>query len=361
MKTEGKITQSATGHGVQFFISSSAIVAVSHKTPERVHIALPISLQKEKHADGDIATLLHTFKKAVHEARGVFGNVEYATIICSVPWCISETATLDYTRMSEFVVSQDILEGIIQTELARREHKNKKKGQNMRILEIQPTQVKLNGYSTTRPLGQRARRIAIEVVISSLGANVYKELLHDIVSTFHIPESKINIQAMLDGYRKFLHDAQTPITTGIGVNYDGEYTQIFLMREGGVQMTSVIPIGFHDLLRSLAAAVGADIVTARSLLGMYNQKVLRESDQAIVVHIIKKHKDEFLRQLAYVLSQIDHGEYSVPMPLLYIQDLMWGNECVPTGEESILLQDFSGAQLSGVVAINRTDIYNYMY
>ncbi len=196
-------------------------------------------------------------------------NIHY---ILSSPWILSELRTIKIKYDSDKKITREIID-----EMINREIENIPAKFDAYVFEKKIFEIKLNGYSVIMYEGRSAHTLEVSFS-SSFGSKRFMDnLKHEIDRVIHIHKHSFH-SALLTQYIS-LGNIFSSKKEYIYMHIHGELTDIVVVKDGLCRHISSFPCGVKTLLRKLAHETGDSIESADSLLILYQNNKLRESEK----------------------------------------------------------------------------------
>lgn len=251
------------------------------------------------------------------------GEGKPRTFFCvlSSPWYKSETKIIDLKKDKSFVVTRKILDDLIDKEVVSFRNEIKGYGKikgDIKIIDIQNIQVKLNGYETNNPQGKYAEDIKIALFIG-LGSKKILEMIEDKISrNFNLSEIKFSTFSL--SVFSVLRDIFTDMKDFLFLDMTGEMTDIALIKDGILLETSSFSMGRNFILRRIASNTNSSLQEAESLLNMLSTDKIDKITRTRMESILNEARKEWLVLFTQSITSLSK-KVPVPNTIFFIADL----------------------------------------
>ncbi len=230
-----------------------AIVLVSARRAAQVlsatRVVLPIEVRDREATVARVgAALEEASEKALAAYRSADQKVravEALYCVIRAPWVRSTTARAQADFREETAITDSML-----SSLAKRALDENRALNIANLLEASIVNVKLNGYSTTKPENQRAHAVTVTTLFSvcdpalemAVRASLQKSFPH-LLPVYR--SSSLSILSLLDS-------RPGPNEDHLAIEVLGEATTLSVVRDGALTHQQVIPEGVHTIIRRVA-------------------------------------------------------------------------------------------------------------
>lgn len=274
-----------------------------------------IPTTKKKGFKGFMDALMATIEMVISEVdRDSLNAITSTTCFFSSPWFASETHTLEKHYESPTVVEKKNIEKLIAQkadsffEHAKDTYKEFL-SDSVELFEVENIQVKLNGYKTLHPFGQKATDIQIEMFLSVCSETIKKRLTKVLKEKAGI--KKYTLHSFSLALFVMVRDMYIEDRNFTYIDVSGEMTDIGIVRDEIVKTTSMFPVGrntFWDMFTDSFKTTRAEAI---SLYRMYLNKELTPAKQKKVHAVLEKVRTQWVKEF---VSAIDRVEINNAIP-----------------------------------------------
>jgi len=228
------------------------------------------------------------------------------------PWYAAQTRTMTLSRNTPFTLTSKII-----TELACREVKNfelnnieryQDLGENIRILEQEIMQIKLNGYKTINPFGRKTKDLEVAMYISLSPEKVLRELEYRIQKFFNYEIKFHSFPFATFVVTRDLFPAESGF---LFVDIAGEITDLAKVSDDVLEESISFPYGKNFFIRSLSRGLNKDISESSSLLDLYLSGHAEKKTSGQVEQSLADPRGDWLRAFQDSLSEVSSRQ---PLP-----------------------------------------------
>ncbi len=223
-------------------------------------------------------------------------------IICflSAPFYAAQTRSSINTYPKPISITPKLVTGLVGAELNR--FKDSQPHPEHEVSESKLLQVKLNGYVTDQPYGQRAERVEL-AVYCSIGTGKHLARFREILSGgFH--QSKITFHSFSLALYSTLHEL-SPLSNMLLIDIGGEITELTLVWRGVLWESGTFALGRNFLVREITREFGTTLQEAGSTLRLYlagtQTKKARNITESILIKVAERWRAEFKTALQTML------------------------------------------------------------
>lgn len=264
-------------------------------------------------------------------------------IILSSPWHIGETKTLRVSEPKSFIVSQSIINNLIEKEdkdFSEGFNEEKRKESDLKILEHKTIEIRLNGYPTASPFGKLAKFVELKI-FSSFFSNHFFEKITSVISK-HFPENKIDFHTFLLSAFASIRDVFNDKSDFIVIQVGGEVTEIAVVKKNVIVEVISFPLGHNELLRSLSKICKNHPDCAlEALVKLHFESKIINSDKKKVDNSISETMISWTELLNGILTDISKNVF-LPQDIFLFEDTIYA----PIFEEFVKSVDLSKIALS---------------
>ncbi len=305
---------------------------VQYKKGEKPHLIYIISKNIQFKSNVDSAYFTKMMIKAVEEvaslvlkegferARGLglhHPHLHTVHYILSSPWIISESKTIKV----EFPEAREITESLVES-ILKKEHesliqkyKTEGKGEHdLTFIEQKIFDIRLNGYSVENYKGKKVQKVEISFAVTLSTNHILERIRNSVRKIIH-SEKEVHHSALLLHYLS-LRSLIPNHEEYISLHAHGELTDIVIVKEGISSYFSSFPFGTTTLIRKIAEAANLSEETSDSLLSIYEDGKLEETEkikiEKVITSLILSWQSECIKTLFAV------GEKSLLPRLIYL-------------------------------------------
>lgn len=282
----------ATPHKQSLFLASSRIDAALSGEPDITRLVEHVARNLD-----EVITRLH--KADVH-------HPEYIQVVLASPWYLSQTRTIVYTKTVPFVCTQNLVEGLIDKELAHAAGSDTGFGTDGVVVEKQLSSIKLNGYATDKPYGKKVTSLECSITITTVPSVVMDRFITPIKRTYG--DRMVSITTAPFATYVVARDMIHPDDECMVIDVGEEITDVAFVKDGLFLYQHSFPIGTYALYRGLA---GTDILEARTLFEGYRLQKLGGLGAQKATEALGRFQESWQRALQQVL---DTGRYGFCLP-----------------------------------------------
>lgn len=325
-------------------IGGSFVSVETGKLPEiifatRKDIPFQERLNFQRFLDLMIKTLEEMFVAMQKAGQGV--RVERAFCILASPWYASQTRKLRYSQPAPFVVTQKVLDKLIEkeTDLFRSSKlfaRSKVGATPPEIMEVKNIQIKLNGYEVRNPFKKHTSLVEIALYISMIPSNIKKSIDNSIVKFWHVP--RVSFSSFSFTAFDVIRDIFVDEKSFLFMDVSGEVTDISLVKDGVLEESISFPAGRNMLLRAIINALKTTPDGAVSELLLATQGDSHREHADAIRGVLENAKKEWLSFFDASLAQLS-AEFPIPRTIFYTAD----DDVTLHFDEALRAANFPGA------------------
>lgn len=291
--------------GALFLISKSGPPEIIYSTREPITLIDDISFSK--FLSLSIRTLDTVINRISSQALGSPKRI-YCTL--SSPWYSSQSRVISFKRETPFLFNIKLANNLIKKEidLFREEYIDKYKhlDNNIKLLEFKNMNISLNGYSTQKPLNQKATELEMNLFVSMGEEKVLEKIKGSIAKRFY-PEDIIFSSFQMNSFAVardvFVHDENFLL-----IDIGGEITDISMIKKDILRSSLSFPLGRNYLIREVKKTLDCSIDEAQSFISLYQEdhasKSLKTKLEPVIADIRMKWLKSFQESLASISNDI---------------------------------------------------------
>lgn len=250
---------------------SGAIVDFSNPRPRIVHtheFAFPVKTEvNSADLSNQMLSALHSVISGLHKEHK--NKIDTAHVILSSPWFSSYSKPFEYQSPNVFKVTQDKLEELVSGQV---NFENKKELLGSENIERAVTQIKINGYVNSSPIGKTTKSISASVYVSST-QQVLKDKVESEITTVLHPHS-ISFYTLPFTTWNVMSGLFSKNNDFALVDIGGEITDLLISRQGHINSMVSFPFGKNHLSRRIALNFNVQPEIANSLLNLFSDNSL---------------------------------------------------------------------------------------
>lgn len=306
-------------------IGGSFVSVETGRLPEiifatRKDIPFQERLNFQRFLDLMIKTLEEMFVTMQKAGQGV--RIERAFCILASPWYASQTRKLRYIQPTPFVVTQKILDKLVEKEVdlfrsSKLFARSKVGTTPPEIMEVKNVQIKLNGYEVRDPFKKRTALLEIALYISMIPSNIKKSIDNSITKFWHVP--KVSFSSFSFTAFDVIRDIFADQKSFLFMDVSGEVTDISLVRDGVLEESISFPAGRNMLVRAIVNALKTTPSGAVSELLLATKGDSHREHADAIHEILMIAKKEWLSFFNTSLAQLA-TEFPIPKTIFYTAD-----------------------------------------
>jgi cell division ATPase FtsA len=220
---------------------------------------------------GEVLELL--IKKTLLPFESVYINL-------ATPWASSQKKNLEYHSESLFTVTQDIIDTLIQKDYEQSlDHNLDFSDHGVRLIERYTLGTYVNGYRTTKPVGEKTKDVSIHSLISVMSEQTHKDFNHVVERVVHRePVFLSNIWTRFSAFQtKFLQEDNIII-----LDVAGKITELVVIRHDEIVNLGSFPCGIYHLVDEISRRKNISFEKSLVYLKNINDHILDEKDTQLL-------------------------------------------------------------------------------
>jgi len=319
--------------GALFLIQKSGVPKIVFSIRE------PIILEEKMTPDRFFFLTMRSLKIVANKisTKGT-GAPERIFCVLSSPWYISQTRIIKLEKEDTFVFNTKLADSLIEQEIGvfKQEYlaKYKDEENKVRPIEFKNMKTMLNGYTTPKPLGQKANSLEMTVFVSMSGEHVLGKIEEVMEKNFHTRDVKFSSFLMTSfavARDMFVHQDNFLL-----VDIGGEMTDISMIKKDVVCESMSFPMGRNFVIRGVASSMNSSLDEAKSLISLYKDGHATVATEKVLGPVIKNLKSEWLKKFQESLANLSH-DISIPATIFITVD----EELTNFFSETIKTEQFS--------------------
>jgi len=226
-------------------------------------------------------------------------------VFLSSPWAVSQTRVIKLRKNAEFTFTKKIADEYVGKEICNFEKSSlnvyKNENQNMRLIEKELFQIKLNGYKTNNPFGKKTMSFEMFLFLTASPEKVIDFVAYEIKKFFNLPvkfssfvlPSFVTIRDIFPDDRNF-----------IMIDVAGEITDVSLIKDDILLETSSFPLGRNSLIYNIAKLTGHNKTLAETFLDLYVDDKIQDKYKEKIRNILLDYKKEWMKCLSKIFAII---------------------------------------------------------
>ncbi|MCX6757929.1 MAG: hypothetical protein NTZ44_03570 [Candidatus Nomurabacteria bacterium] len=311
----------------------------------------------------DFDKLLHNTLDALEEVSrkmslSGFGAAKKTFCILSSPWYASQTRVILLEKNVPFVLTSKLADSLIQKEIAlfEEEHINKdiQDDAKPRLIEFKNMKTMLNGYETSKPIGEKAKKVEMILFMSMSQEYLLKKFEETIAKHIHPINLKFSSFVMASftvARDTFIHKENFLL-----IDIGAEVTDISMIKKEIIQASISFPKGKNSLLRDLSISLGKSLDQVSSLFNLYSQGHADSGITKIINQSLIKTTEDWLKKFQNALVHISN-DISIPSTIFLTGD----DDVVDWFVETIRNEQFNQYTLTEskfkIIIINNTMLH----
>ncbi|MBP6857647.1 MAG: hypothetical protein KBC11_00400 [Candidatus Pacebacteria bacterium] len=273
-------------------------------------------------------------------------------VLLASPWFISQTRTIIYNKDSGFVCSEKLINSLIDKEVAYIIKNDIEKfgnlGKDAIIIEKQISQVKLNGYTTSKPFGKKTKNLELFLVITVSPKFIIDKIKDQLLKNYASSSIKFTTSpyATFVVARDFLQAQEEIMLLDIGE----EVTDMALVKNNIFLYQHSFPVGLYKFYRDITKDGKTSLTEAKALVESFRLGKL----SANMTSNVQKSLDEFSQTWQKSFQEmIDSSQESIKIPesIYFVCDPRFNSFFEGLLKQDIFLQHATGSTDLNPVAI----------
>ena len=303
----------------------------------------PIAFQQNFSFQKFLSSMLQALNNTSQVLSRAHTSPRHIFCFLASPWYASQTRVIKFSKNTPFVFSKKLADNLIYKEIENfeRAHLEKHLGPkgHARPIEHKIMSVKLNGYSVSNPIGQRALAVEMTMFISMSPESILLAIKEAIGHFFghQIHFSSFPFASFLVCRVLFKNKSDF-----ILMDAGSEITDVSLIKNNIIEESFSFPLGKNFLIKSLISGLGMTQTEAVSALTVFLSEKLQDSSREQVTQVLKNAQDEWLKYFRNTLTHITH-DLSLPSEIILTAD----DDVAPWFIETIKKEEYNQNTLTG--------------
>lgn len=208
---------------------------------------VPLPTKERIQARTLVTETLNAIKEISADIRNERKHAHKIALVLSSPWHISHTKTVSVTKDEPFTITNSLINEITEAET---EKITKEQDADLKLVESNVANVKVNGYSTLLPQGKIANKLDLSLYVSLAPLSFLNKIENEIQKSFSVKSISYHSFPFisLSTIQKIFHEDQDFIFIDIA----GEITDVAAVRNGVMMGTASFPVGINTLVRKVS-------------------------------------------------------------------------------------------------------------
>jgi hypothetical protein len=237
------------------------------------------------------------------------------------PWCFSQTRIINLKKNTPFVFTEKLADELIQKEikLFEDEYSTTNVNTNNSVLGFELKNIKtvLNGYETTKPLGQKTKELEMTVFVSASGDHILKKIKDTIMKYFQF--ENIKFSSFVLPLFTVVRDTSTRQENFLLIDIEGEMTDIFMVKKNILCESISFPLGRNFLTRGISSGLRCSLDEAHSFISLFLDRHAEEFTAQKILPIINELRTEWLKKFQESLVNLSN-DISIPATIYMVAD-----------------------------------------
>lgn len=296
-------------------------------------VRYPVAFQEDIDFERFTTLMLEALEEVARKMKEAAPVVPQRTFcFLASPWYASQTRIIKLSKLSPFVFTEKIANGLIQKELQAFEDSYLKKYATLsnrpRVIEKKNIGVTLNGYKTNKPFGKKAKELEISLFISMSPEDVLDSIEERIKTFLTVP--RVEFSSFLFSSFVVTRDVFPDKKNFLLLDIGGEITDISLVKNDVLSESLSFPFGKNVFIRRIASRMKRSKEEAMSLLSLYLDGRAEKSLSQKIDRIMQETKDDWINHFEKALVDISGG-LSLPSTIFFTADpyvVAWFKEAI---------------------------------
>lgn len=238
---------------------------------------------------------------------------DHIQVLLASPWFVSQTRSIVYNKTGSFVCTQKLIDSLIEKEIEYIiEHDMERFGSIGKdgiIIEKQISQIKLNGYNTSKPFGKKTESLELFLIVTIAP----KSIIEQFKRVFKKGYAKSSIVFTTSSYASFVvaRDFLKCPNELMIIDVGEEITDIACIKNDLFLYQYSFPIGLFELYRSLVKNSSATLSETYALIESFKLAKLSAPMTSNVQKTLEEFEVLWGRGLQEILMA---GQNSIMLP-----------------------------------------------
>ena len=273
------------------------------------------------HALDRVLKTVQVKQLSLRPSREPAGSVIPAHIFCTLssPWFILKSRHIHIAREKAFEVTERSLEEFLNEDIEKlkEELKETLPPKDVRIIEKNIIQMKLNGYEVKNPYGREVLRMELTMTVGVSSLRVIQSIERKLSNFFHTTALHFGVfpLAAFSAIRDMFSDEKNFLFLDI----TGEATDVSLVNNDLLAGTVSFPYGKNFFIREISTGLHTPHEEAESLLSMFLAGTLQSSKQNDVKNLVEYVENKWLARFEKTLTTLS-GQGILPLTVFFTAD-----------------------------------------
>lgn len=288
-----------------------------------------ISFQEVLSSDKFLHAMNHALDRVLHrfvmkiKKGGLLQNIKVpiSHVFCTLssPWFILKTRELHVAEEREFEVTERMVDGFIEQNIAelKEELKATLPVEDIRIIEKKIIRMKLNGYDIENPYGKKVSRMEFSVVVGVSSGKVIESIKRKLAGVLHV--NSVHFGAFPLAAFSTIRDIFPTENDFLFLDITGESTDVSHIHNDLLLGTVSFPRGKNHFVREISATMQTVHHDAESLLGMFMRDEIDAKKRTQVAAVVSLAEVEWTKRFKKALTTL-LGSTPVPHKIFFTTD-----------------------------------------
>lgn len=312
----------------------------------RADIKIISNLNFESFLEEMTKSLRQALERVSKSKKGMPTKVQ---VFLSSPWATSQTRVIKLKKNAEFTFTKKIADEYVGKEICNFEESNfnaRKNKQNMRLIEKELFQVKLNGYKTNNPFGKKTMNFEIFLFLTASPEKVIDFAAYEIKKFFNLP---VKFSSFVLPSFVIIRDIFPDDRNFVMIDVAGEITDVSIIKDDILLETSSFPFGRNSLIYNISKSTGYSVAQAETFLGLYVDDKIQDKYKEKIRNILLDCEKEWMKYLSKTFAIISKKVFLPSKIYLtvdedieklfkkYIEDEEWGQYFVTESKFNVII------------------------
>lgn len=264
-----------------------------------------ISFQEELSSTRFVMAMNHALDrvlKTIQTKTKVAGVPTQIFCTLSSPWFILKSRHINVSKADAFEVTPRVLEEFLNEDIEKlkEELKETLPPKDVRIIEKNIVQMKLNGYEIKNPYGQKTTRMEVSMMVGVSSMRVIQSIEKKLGNFFHTTSLRFGVFPV--AAFSVVRDIFPTEKNFLFLDITGEATDVSLVSNELLVRTVSFPYGKNFFIREISAGLHTPHEEAVSLLNMFLAGTLDSSKQNEVKNLVEHAENEWIIRFEKMLT-----------------------------------------------------------
>jgi len=224
----------------------------------------------------------------------------------SSPWYASQTRVSIRSGKTPFVVTKEIINGMVEEELkafnSSDEVKTMLGKQDSILIDKSILSTKINGYETNNPFNKKGVSLELATLMSVSPKKLLENISDEISRHFLTEDLEFNSFPVVSF--AVVHNIYPEESRFLFLDISGELTDVTIVKDGIIRETATFPMGKKNIIRILARELKTTPDEALSILHLYNKHDVSAKQKKIIEPTLQNVSLKWLEQFQKVLFDL---------------------------------------------------------